>query len=422
MLPANRAVVDDFLEAWEGYEPHCGLLEALIDYLHEAHGLNLTPGAFELDRLPPHLHLRFEIVDDKDRVVGHGLDLEDLQRGLAGKVRDRFDQVAKGRFAKQGITSWNFGDLPRHVELDRHTTGFPGLLDACKDGVAMRLWPSERCALVQHRLGLTRLYRLVRKDPVERLLGVLFAGRAVTIPVPAGTKIVTKPAGEFNSLAAAFGGLSKTPVPKETARPAQVAKAAPAAGRFLTPAEALVLTKVGPGAALHREDLLRRILSDLLGEPFAAKDWEIAVARCDAELFTHAPAVCELVAKILRVVETVSGLLATAPRGYEESVTDARRQLDRLLAPGWLLDADFTRTLVHLQGLEMRLTRMLGAPPAKDLDKLSRYESEAQAIWRDTPGCECGQCPLAVQHGDALAADRDLRLKHFAPELRARLK
>jgi hypothetical protein len=70
----------------------------------------------------------------------------------------------------------------------------------------------------------------------------------------------------------------------------------------------------------------------------------------------------------------------------------------------------------------MRLTRMLGAAPAKDLEKLSRYETEAAAIWRDTPGCECGQCPLATQHAEALAADRDLRLKHFAPELRARLK
>jgi hypothetical protein len=152
------------------------------------------------------------------------------------------------------------------------------------------------------------------------------------------------------------------------------------------------------------------------------KEWEAAMVRCDGELFPQAAVVCESVAKILRVAETVAGLLATAPRGYEESVTDGRRQLDRLLAPGWLLVDEFSRTLIHFQGLEMRLTRMLGAPPAKDLEKLSRYEMEAAAIWRDTPGCECGQCPLAVQHAAALAADRDLRLKHFAPELRARLK
>jgi len=422
MLPANREVVDDFLDAWEGYEPHCGLLEALIDYLHEAHGLDLSPGSFDLERLPSHLHLHFEIVDDKGHVVGSGLDLEELQRALAGKVRDRFDEVAKGRFAKQGITTWNFGDLPRHVLLDRHTTGFPGLLDAGKDGVAMRLWPSESCALTQHRLGVTRLFRSVRKDPVERLLGVIFAGKTGPNLVAAVTRNGPKREADFNSLAAAFGGVAKTPAPKPAPASLTPAANSPASGRFLTPAEALFLTRVGPGAAQHREDLLRRILSDRLGEPFAMKDWESSIVRCDSELFSHAAVVCESVAKILRVAETVAGLLATAPRGYEESVTDGRRQLDRLLAPGWLLVDDFGLTLIHFQGLEMRLTRMLGAPPAKDLEKLSRYEAEAVAIWRDTPGCECGQCPLAVQHAGALAADRDLRLKHFAPELRARLK
>lgn len=422
MLPANREVVDDFLDAWEGYEPQCGLLEALIDYLHEAHGLDLTPASFDLERLPGHLHLHFEIVDDKGRVVGHGPDLEELQRGLAGKVRDRFDQVAKGRFSKQGITSWNLGDLPRRVELDRHTTGFPGLFDAGKDGVAMRLWPSERCALTQHRLGVTRLYRLVRKDPVDRLLAVIFAGKAPTIPVAAATKIVEKRADGFNSLAAAFGGGKATPAPKSSPAAGPAPAKSPASGRFLTPAEALFLTRVGPGAGQQRDDLLRRILGDQLGAPFSANEWEAAVIRCDKELFSHAALVCESVAKILRVAEAVAGLLATAPRGYEESVTDARRQFDRLLAPGWLLVDEFSKTLLHFQGLEMRLTRMLGAPPAKDLDKLGRYESESAPIWRDASGCECGSCPPARQHAEVLATDRDLRLKHFAPELRARLR
>jgi len=47
--------------------------------------------------------------------------------------------------------------------------------------------------------------------------------------------------------------------------------------------------------------------------------------------------VCESVAEILRIVETLTGLFATAASGYE---------------------------------------------------------AEAAAIWGDTPGCECGRCPL----------------------------
>ncbi|HRQ90437.1 MAG TPA: DUF3418 domain-containing protein, partial [Bacteroidia bacterium] len=293
--------------------------------------------------------------------------------------------------------------------------------DTGEDRPAMRLWPSETCALRQHRLGTTRLYRVVRKDRIDRLLAVLFAGKAPSTPIPAKTqKSAPKKDAAFNSLAAAFGEVGR-PSPPQTSSPAPAAKFA-SQGRFLAAAEAFLLSRIGPGAAQHKEDLLRRILVDLLGEPFATGEWESAAVRCDARLFEHAGTVCEAVAKILRVAETVTGLLGNAPRGYEESIADARRQLDRLLAPGWLLADDLARTLLHFQGLEMRLTRMLGAPPAKDLQKLERYEAEAAAIWRDTPACECGQCPPAIQHAAALAADCDLRLKHFAPELRARLR
>lgn len=421
LLPANREVVDDFLDAWEGYEPQCGLLEALVDHLDEAHGLKVSPSSFELERMPPHLHLNFEIVDDRGRLVGSGPDLEELQRSLAGRVRDRFDQVAKGRFEKAAITSWNFGNLPRRVELDRHTVGHPGLHDTGEDRPAMRLWPSEGCALRQHRLGTTRLYRFVRKDRIDRLLAVLFAGKASPTPLPAKTqKSAPKKDAAFNSLAAAFGEVGR-PSPPKASSPPPAAATAPQ-GRFLAAAEAFLLSRIGPGASQHKEDLVRRILTELLGEPFATNEWESALARCDAKLFEHAGAVCEAVAKILRVAETVTGLLGSAPRGYEESIDDARRQFDRLLAPGWILTDDLARTLLHFQGLEMRLTRMFGAPPAKDLQKLERYEAEAAAIWRDASACQCGQCPLAMQHAETLAADRDLRLKHFAPELRARLR
>lgn len=424
LLPANREVVEDFLAAWEGYEPACGLLEAVIDHLHEAHGLVVTAGSFELERLPEHLRLRFEVVDDAGRVVGSGHDLEELQRALAGRVRDRFEAVARGRFERAGVGSWNFGELPRCVELDRHTAGFPGLHDTGAERPAMRLWPSEACALRQHRLGTARLYRFVRKDRADRLLAAIFSGKAgPTHSAAPAKKGGEKPGTAFNSLAAAFGDMGRASVPSpKSGVPTRPAAGPKAAGRFLSPDEAFLLTRIGPAAAGQKEDLLRRILADLLGAPFSPAEWESAVERCDRDLFDRASQVCEAVARILKVAGTVSGLLAEAPLGYEESVEDARRQLDRLLVPGWLLADDFARALVHFQGLELRLTRMLGSPPVKDLQKLERYEAEAAAIDWDGSGCDCGKCPPAAAEAAALAADRDLRLKHFAPELRARLK
>lgn len=426
MLPSNREVVDDFIAAWDGYEPQCGLLDGLIDYLHEAYGLEVSPGAFDLERLPHYLHLRFEIADDRGRVVGTGTDLVDLQTRLADRVRDRFGEVSKGRFEKSRISSWSFGDLPKMVNLDRHTTGFPGLHDTGEDRPGMRLWASQECALAQHRLGVAALYRFTRREPLTRLLEVMFSGRALapaTPPARAAAKSSPSAAGNFGSLAAAFGGSVKParPAPEPVPEKKVLVKA-PAAGRFLTPGETLLFSRIGQDPKRHRDDLLRRIIIDLAGAPYTEADWQKASIATDEDLFAHAATVCEAVGKILRVIETLSSLLGSRGAGYEESIEDARRHFDMLLTPGWLLVADFGLTLLHFQGLEMRLTRMLGAAPLKDLQKLERYEESAAAIWREAGECACGQCLPAIQLKRILEADSDLRLKCFAPEIRARMK
>lgn len=425
ILPSNREVVDDFVEAWQGYEPQCGLLDGIIDYLHEGYGLEVSPGAFDLTRLPHYLHLRFKIVDDRGRVVGLGTDLEDLQSRLAGRVRDRFGEVSKGRFEKSRISSWSFGDLPRKVALDRHTVGYPGLHDQGEDRPGMKLWAAEDCALRQHQLGVAALYRFTQSETVNRLLEVIFSGRVVTpAPMPqAAAKASSGKAGNFGSLAAAFGGSVKMARPEPQPLPeAKISVKSPATGRFLSPAETLLLSRIGQDPKRHRDDLVRRIVMDLAGAPFTSADWQRAVGETNLGLFEHAASVCEALGKILRVIETLCGLLGSREAGYEESIEDARRHFDMLLTPGWLLVADFALTLLHFQGLEMRLTRMLGAAPVKDLQKLERYEDSAAELWRGAGECACGQCLPALQLKDLLAADNDLRLKCFAPELRARLK
>lgn len=415
MLPSLREVVGDFLDAWEGYEPECGLLEALIDFLSEAYGINVTPGSFDLERIPPYLHLQFEIVDDRGKVVGRGFDLEALQSSLAGQVRERFANVAKGRFEKSQINSWSFGDLPNEVAIDRHTVGFPGLHDAGGDRPGLKLWPSRGCAQVQHRLGVALLYRHTHAEPLKRLLAVLFSsGEAAPLP-----KVAPKPTAKdnFGSLAAAFGGGNPKPTPRVTVQ------AKPAKGiQFLTSEEAWFLSRLGAQSERNRDDLVRRILMNLLGAPSTMAEWKTVSEQADAGLFEQAAAVCESVSKILVISETVSHLLAKIEAGYEESIEDARHHFTLLLTPGWLLSADFHRMQLDLQGLEMRITRMLGAAPGKDLQKLERYEEGAARIWQNVAACPCGNCPLTIQRAAAIAEDNDLRLHCFAPEIKARMK
>ncbi len=423
MLPANREVVEEFIAAWEGYEPQCGLLEAIIDFLHESHGMEVSPGSFDLERLPDYLELRFEVVDDHGKVVGKGNDLAALQAHLADRVRDRFSAVSKGRFEKSRISSWSFGDLPERVELDRHTFGFSGLYDSGEERPGMKLWASEECALVQHRLGVALLYRFTERDTLARLLDVIYKAQAVTPAAPPKSSVrsASTPGENFGSLAAAFGGAGK-PVQKsekiEPAKPIQNAMS----GRFLTPSESILLSRAGQDPKRNKDDLVRRILVGLLESPRTETEWREAVERCNANLFERASVTGEAVSKILRVVETLSVLLGNQQPGYEESIEDARRHFDMLLTPGWLLLPDLGLTLLHFQGLEMRLTRMLGAAPVKDLQKLERYEDAAAAIWENVTPCACGQCPSAIQLAETIQADNDLRLKCFAPEMRARMK
>jgi hypothetical protein len=167
---------------------------------------------------------------------------------------------------------------------------------------------------------------------------------------------------------------------------------------------------------------LRRALSDLIGEPLEVREWNEAQERTQAQLFEHLSNLCGTVRRILRVVETINGLLENSEPGYEESLADAREHFNSLLAPGWLLTGSLVGKLVHWQGLELRLTRMLGSAPIKDLQKLERYQEKAAVIWKEEGICECEQCPEAVAREKWLEEDWALRLHTFAPEIKARMK
>jgi len=429
-LPANREVVDAFLDAWEGYEPDCGLLEAVIDFLHDAYALEVGEEAFDLDRMPGYLRLRFEIHDDKGRLIGAGKDLAALREKFAGRVRKRFGEIASGKWERGRVGSWNFGDLPGEVALDRHTSGFPGLYDTGKGEAALKLWPSRECAAYQHRIGVARLFRTVEAETFARLEKELFrGGPAAQAPVKR-RKAPVKAAGGgdgFGSLAAAFAESGSPPRRREREEPpakqaAPAAKAARTATGFLTREQVLLLGQVGRDPSRNRDDLLTAIASRAVGTPSTRAEWDEATAAAKGRLFEIGAGLCEPLGKILDSIERIGGMWEEVKGGYDESIADAREHLDRLLALGWIREDDLARRLVDFQGLEARLTRMLGAPPAKDLAKLDRYREEAAGIWREEASCECGHCLVPVSLAAQRDADCDLRLREFAPELRKRIR
>ena len=424
LLPSNREVVEAFIDSWADYEPACSLIEAIIDFLEHGYNVTISPASFELERLPTHLSIRYVILDDRGAPISSGKDLAALQSELSGKVKARFDSVSRGKFQKQRIGSWSFGDLPETVELDRHTVGYPRLYDSGTELPAMRLWSSPECATVQHRLGVAKLYEVTRKELIAGLLAELFRSNPGAAANASPTPKKAKPSGgsDFGSLSAAFGSAGER---KPSAAPVKVsapAKAGPGKMAFLTADEAWLLSQLGSTPGRNRDDLMKRIIGDELGVPLSVAAWEEKASSLDEVLFERASALCGKVSKLLQVAHRVGGLLDTQEAGYEESIDDAREHYSRLLAAGWLLQSDLTILLVHFQGLEMRLTRMLGAPPIKDLQKVERYRDDSSVIRQQELSCECGQCPEAIVNADVLEQDFMLRLHLFAPEIKARMK
>jgi ATP-dependent helicase HrpA len=414
LLPSNRDLVDHFVSSWEGFVPQCSLREAVSDFLSTEYGVTVGDFGIDYERLPAHLSMRYVIENEKGKVLGSGKDLGALQEKLLVEVQARFVDVKREvKFERTHLRRWSFGDLPEKVELDKHTAGFPGL----HESAALRLWPCEVCAATQHRLGVAALYRIVEAGRIADLEKRIFAGTQQVAAPAMVKKAVPKAVDNFGSLAGAFGDLPvlrKADEPAVAVTPGKKVEAV----RMLTRGELVLLGQVGTKPRRNRDDFVTVALMEVLGEPRVEVDWEAAVERARLELFDVAGRLCGVLGQILVCADSVGRLLETRERGYDESIADAREQFDQLLMPGWLLRGNLSRRLVEFRGLEMRLTRMFGSPPAKDLAKLERYLDSSAEVWEKEAACECGECFLAAGYVEQLERDGDLRLREFAPELR----
>jgi len=137
-------------------------LAAVAVALQKVCGERVSPGDFQLEKLPPHLHMNVHVVDDHGDVATSGRDLNSLQRELAAEASASFAELDHSDWTRDGITSWDFGDLPEQVRFESGgltLIGHPMLVDQGKD-VSLRLTNSAEMAAQQTRTGLRRLFCL----------------------------------------------------------------------------------------------------------------------------------------------------------------------------------------------------------------------------------------------------------------------
>ena len=161
-------------ELVRGLNPALGTLaEEMGRWIRRQYGVEIPPDAWKVTSVPAHLRPRFEVVTSDGKVLAAGRELAGIRTSL-GTVPSapRRESPAWQRLAQQweraGVTSWNFGDLPRSVSgagpEGAGIEGWPGL--HLEDGnVSVRLYRTEGAARRDSAQGFARLVELaLQKD------------------------------------------------------------------------------------------------------------------------------------------------------------------------------------------------------------------------------------------------------------------
>jgi ATP-dependent helicase HrpA len=168
------------------------LLTALGRFLYERFGVNIPADRWPLDGLEEHLKLRFSVVDGKDRELAAGRDIAILEKGFVDPEESLAFAKARKTWERNGLTTWDFGNLPRQISLrdgGAHAPpAFPALA-ADETGVGIRLFRSANEALLSHRKGVRVLLALRFHEDLRHL------------------RKTVAPTGDLKIWAAAFGGV-----------------------------------------------------------------------------------------------------------------------------------------------------------------------------------------------------------------------
>jgi ATP-dependent helicase HrpA len=141
------------------------LTEILSEALQRQIGVEVPKDAWNTNDVPAHLRMNFRVVDDHGAEVAAGRDLPALRLQLGVKARRQFTETARSSFERQGVTAWDFGELPEQVEFVRagqKLIGYPAIVDEGKsvslgDCSSSRRW--NRCATSDATCAACRRWR-----------------------------------------------------------------------------------------------------------------------------------------------------------------------------------------------------------------------------------------------------------------------
>ncbi|MFC4138945.1 MULTISPECIES: ATP-dependent RNA helicase HrpA [unclassified Microbacterium] len=351
-----------------GPEKHSGLpplslVDALARRILALANQKVSAADFEMDRVPSHLRMNFRAVDERGRVVGSSRDLRELQDQLAGRARQsvarqisRGDEQkgrrnakspsaaasvaaasARGPIERDGITTWDFDDLPEVLDTKVAggiVRGYPALVDTGRS-VSLRVEATADAAAAATRDGVLRL---------------------VLLNVPSPSSYVQEHLTAPEKLALAASPYQNVQALIEDCRTA-VARA--------------LIERAVPSGLVRSEAEFARIRD------------AVNAALVD-ELFACVSLVARILTKsrdVERGIKKENSLALLAP------LNDIRAQLSGLVHPGFVSEtgvAQLAHLPRYLDGMIERL-RGLADAPGKDRTRMTEYERMA-ALYADAGG------------------------------------
>jgi ATP-dependent helicase HrpA len=146
------------------------IADEVLAYAGRLVGERLDADVWSKDEPPAHLAMNVRVVDDAKRELAMGRDLGTLRARLGEAAQLTLAQSRPG-LEREGITAWDFGDLPAEVTFRRGgqtLTGYPALVDEGAS-VAIRLFDTRDKAAEAHRGGVKRLLSAELREQVKNL-------------------------------------------------------------------------------------------------------------------------------------------------------------------------------------------------------------------------------------------------------------
>jgi ATP-dependent helicase HrpA len=148
------------------------LPQALSQLLQDKYKVTVPRDAWALEKLPAHLNIRYSVLDEKGKEIKNSRDINLLQKELADTINTSAMDNIRRDWEKEGITRWDFGELPWQIPL----TGIQGLigyaypaLHVIDGSVNLRLFSDQKESAANHIMGVAALYEIHFADKLKQL-------------------------------------------------------------------------------------------------------------------------------------------------------------------------------------------------------------------------------------------------------------